>query len=91
MEQAATSNKDRDWDRASGFRVSISHQGSQNRHNRDRDVVSIGLSGGTLSHSSLSVSLSQYIQYRLGSLTRDTIPLTADFVTLSHYLLGGWR
>lgn len=44
-------------------------------------MVSIGLSGGTL-------SLSQYRQYRLGSLTRDTIPLTADFVTLSHYLTG---
>lgn len=83
LEQAATSNKDRDWDRASGFRVSISHQGSQNRHSRDRDVASIGLSGGTLSQS---LTLSQYRQYRLGSLTRDTIPLTADFVTLSHYL-----
>lgn len=68
----------------SGFRLSISHQGSQNRHSRDRDVVSIGLSGGTLLQFSLS-------QYRLGSLTRDTIPLTADFVTLSHYLLGGKR
>lgn len=67
----------------SGFRLSISHQGSQNRHSRDRDVASIGLSGGTLSQFSLTVSLSQY---RLGSLTRDTIPLTADFVTLSHYL-----
>lgn len=75
----------------SGFRVSISHQGSQNRHSRDRDVASIGLSGGTLSQFSLSVSLSQYRQYKLGSLTRDTIPLTADFVTLSHYLLGGRR
>lgn len=74
------SDKDRDWDRAQAFRLSISHQGSQNRHSRDRDVVSIGLSGGTLSQS-LTLS-----QYRLGSLTRDTIPLTADFVTLSHYL-----
>lgn len=95
------SDKDRDWDRASGFRLSISHQGSQNRHSRDRDVVSIGLSGGTLLQFSLTVSLSQSLsQYRLGSLTRDTIPLTADFVTLSlchfvtlptFYLLGGWR
>lgn len=42
--------------------------------------------------NSLSVlSLSQYRQYRLGSLTRDTIPLiTDDIVTLSHYL-GGRR
>lgn len=78
MEQAAMSDKDRDWDRASGFRVSISHQGSQNRHNRDRDVASIGLSGGTL--------LQTLSQYRLSSLTRDTIPLTDDNVTLSHYL-----
>lgn len=58
-------------------------------------MASIGLSGGTLLQFSLSlsVSLSQYRQYMLGSLTRDTIPLTADFVTLSHrylpYLLGG--
>lgn len=36
------------------------------------------LSRGTL-------SLSQYRQYRLGSLTRDTIPLD-DIVTLSHYV-----
>lgn len=43
-----------------------------------------------LSYGSLSVSLS-LSQYKLGSLTRDTIPLTADFVTLSHYHLGGWR
>lgn len=43
-----------------------------------------------LSYSSLSVSLSQYRQYKLGSLTRDTIPLD-DIVTLSHYLLGGKR
>lgn len=63
----------------SGFRVSISHQGSQNRHNRDRDVASIGYLE-ELSLSSLSHSL------RLGSLTRDTIPLTDDIVTLSHYL-----
>lgn len=46
-------------------------------------MASIGLSGGTLEQFSLSVSLLQYRQYRLGSLTRDTIPLTADFVTLS--------
>lgn len=38
-----------------------------------------------LSYGSLSVSLS-LSQYKLGSLTRDTIPLTADIVTLSHYL-----
>lgn len=44
----------------------------------------------SLSVLSLTVSLSQYRQYRLGSLTRDTIPLD-DIVTLSHYLLGGWR
>lgn len=65
----------------SGFRLSISHQGSQNRHSRDRDVASIGYLE-ELSYGSLSQSLSQY---RLGSLTRDTIPLD-DFVTLSHYL-----
>lgn len=77
LEQAATSEQGPGLGSGSGFRLSISHQGSQNRHNRDRDVASIGLSGGTL-------SLSQYRQYRLGSLTRDTIPLTDDIVTLSH-------
>lgn len=88
MEQAAMSEQGPGLGSGSGFRVSISHQGSQNRHSRDRDVASIGLSGGTLSQS---LTLSQYRQYRLGSLTRDTIPLTADFVTLSlcHFVTLG--
>lgn len=43
------SDKDRDWDRAQASDSQSLHQGSQNRHSRDRDVVSIGLSGGTLS------------------------------------------
>lgn len=78
------SDQDRDWDRAQASDSQISHQGSQNRHNRDRDVASIGYLE-ELSYSSLSVSLSQYRQYKLGSLTRDTIPLD-NIVTLSHYL-----
>lgn len=56
LEQAAMSDKDRDWDRAQASDSSISHQGSQNRHNRDRDVASIGYLE-ELSHSTDSTGL----------------------------------
>lgn len=71
------SDQDRDWDRASGFRLFNLSSRFPKQTQQGQGCGIDRLSRGTL-------SLSQYRQYRLGSLTRDTIPLTADFVTLSH-------
>lgn len=74
------SDKDRDWDRAQAS----DSQSLIKVPKTDTAGTGMWYRSGYLEE--LSVSLSQYRQYRLGSLTRDTIPLTADFVTLSHYL-----
>lgn len=86
-EQAAMSDKDRDWDRAQALK-SLNLSSRFPKQTQQGQGCGIDrLSGGTLLQFSLTVSLSQY---RLGSLTRDTIPLD-DIVTLSHYHLGGKR
>lgn len=80
------SDQDRDWDRAQASDSQSLIKAPKTDTAGTGMLHRSGYLEKTLSQFSLTVSLSQYRQYRLGSLTRDTIPLTADIVTLSHYL-----